>query len=476
MKPGRNDPCPCGSGKKYKHCCLRAEQAPEAPESLAWRRLRGLLDEHNRDMLRFVSNAYGKPAFDEAWRRFVADEDAPFDPGDRDIPLFVPWFYHRWSPERGKSRVRDASLHGVIPTAEYLRRKRQLDPLLREYLESCLAAPFSALEILQADAGRGVLMKDLLTGEEHDVTERSASAMMQEGDLVFGQVARAGGVALLEASQAFVISPICKIEVIEFRLRHFEGAIAVAPERLRQAEDALFALYHEIAERLFRRDLPSLRNTDGDPLSLRRVVFDVPSAQEAFDALKHLAFDESDEELLREAAYDADGKLRSVRVPWLKRGNAQNPGWDNTVLGSIEIEGTRLSANVNSEKREQALREIVTKALGERARYRATEIQSLERLLAEGHVPAPAGEKDALAELPEVKAKVREMMAKHYEQWPSASIPALGGRTPLEAAKDPAGREAVEALVRQAERDGARMRPPLDPEIIRKLRERLQLT
>ena len=20
-KPGRNEPCPCGSGKKYKHCC-----------------------------------------------------------------------------------------------------------------------------------------------------------------------------------------------------------------------------------------------------------------------------------------------------------------------------------------------------------------------------------------------------------------------------------------------------------------------
>ena len=23
-KVGRNDPCPCGSGKKHKHCCLRA--------------------------------------------------------------------------------------------------------------------------------------------------------------------------------------------------------------------------------------------------------------------------------------------------------------------------------------------------------------------------------------------------------------------------------------------------------------------
>ena len=25
-KPGRNDPCPCGSGKKYKNCCMRKEQ------------------------------------------------------------------------------------------------------------------------------------------------------------------------------------------------------------------------------------------------------------------------------------------------------------------------------------------------------------------------------------------------------------------------------------------------------------------
>lgn len=22
-KPGRNDPCPCGSGKKYKRCCMK---------------------------------------------------------------------------------------------------------------------------------------------------------------------------------------------------------------------------------------------------------------------------------------------------------------------------------------------------------------------------------------------------------------------------------------------------------------------
>ena len=28
-KPGRNDPCPCGSGNKYKKCCLAKEEAVE---------------------------------------------------------------------------------------------------------------------------------------------------------------------------------------------------------------------------------------------------------------------------------------------------------------------------------------------------------------------------------------------------------------------------------------------------------------
>lgn len=28
-KPGRNDPCPCGSGNKYKKCCLAREEAVE---------------------------------------------------------------------------------------------------------------------------------------------------------------------------------------------------------------------------------------------------------------------------------------------------------------------------------------------------------------------------------------------------------------------------------------------------------------
>ncbi len=36
-KTGRNDPCPCGSGKKYKHCCLKKDRAAELAPAIAQR-------------------------------------------------------------------------------------------------------------------------------------------------------------------------------------------------------------------------------------------------------------------------------------------------------------------------------------------------------------------------------------------------------------------------------------------------------
>ena len=36
-KTGRNDPCPCGSGKKYKHCCLEKDRAAELAPAIAQR-------------------------------------------------------------------------------------------------------------------------------------------------------------------------------------------------------------------------------------------------------------------------------------------------------------------------------------------------------------------------------------------------------------------------------------------------------
>ena len=54
-KVGRNEPCPCGSGKKYKRCCLEKHQASER-EALATARQAGH-DDDQYDELAAASNA-----------------------------------------------------------------------------------------------------------------------------------------------------------------------------------------------------------------------------------------------------------------------------------------------------------------------------------------------------------------------------------------------------------------------------------
>lgn len=54
-KVGRNEPCPCGSGKKYKRCCLDKDQAFEQEALAAARQIRD--DDERYDELANASNA-----------------------------------------------------------------------------------------------------------------------------------------------------------------------------------------------------------------------------------------------------------------------------------------------------------------------------------------------------------------------------------------------------------------------------------
>ena len=91
MKLGRNHPCSCGSGKKYKHCCLNAVSVQAAaPADLTWRRLRSLLDGYATKMLRFIAEAYGPLAVHEAWNEFMCDGGLEFDPDTPLMQLFMP--------------------------------------------------------------------------------------------------------------------------------------------------------------------------------------------------------------------------------------------------------------------------------------------------------------------------------------------------------------------------------------------------
>ena len=89
-KPGRNQPCPCGSGRKYKNCCLAADEARErasraaalsAPPALGVDDLDDYeddldeeLDEELDDELSgfYPEVAAAPTAADELWERFEA--------------------------------------------------------------------------------------------------------------------------------------------------------------------------------------------------------------------------------------------------------------------------------------------------------------------------------------------------------------------------------------------------------------------
>ncbi len=70
-RPGRNEPCHCGSGKKYKHCCLakdeeedrarRADEAAAAPPA----------PEHDHDHEHHAEHRRHRD--DQPWRRGAAN-------------------------------------------------------------------------------------------------------------------------------------------------------------------------------------------------------------------------------------------------------------------------------------------------------------------------------------------------------------------------------------------------------------------
>jgi tetratricopeptide (TPR) repeat protein len=79
-KPGRNDRCPCGSGKKYKGCCLTKDEAAEHERLAAAQAQREEQGAEKRQSLREVRAAMlaklaGSDDFDD-------DDDDDDDPTD----------------------------------------------------------------------------------------------------------------------------------------------------------------------------------------------------------------------------------------------------------------------------------------------------------------------------------------------------------------------------------------------------------
>lgn len=276
---------------------------------------------------------------------------------------------------------------------------------------------------------------------------------------MYGSVWVLPGITVLGCCAPIKIPPSWKAEIIGLRKR-LRRKIAknrdLAAEDLLRYADDVRATYLLIRDSL--NTPPRLCNTDGDPLVFHTLTFHVESAEAAFEALAPLAEGRSKEELLDDAEFDQAGKMRSVAFDWLKKGNSKFSSWDNTILGSIKISEHSLIAEVNSEKRAARLRAEIEKRLGSSAAHQSSVAQTADEMLAK----SPKGEGsrakvdeetvDEILRDPEVRKQIQEKVQKQVEAWAHEKIPILGGRTPMQAVRDPEGREIVESLLLDWER------------------------
>jgi len=457
VKPGRNDPCPCGSGKKYKRCCL--PKTAESEETL-WARERAASDDLSRAILRYAERKFGMCILD-AWDDFHLGQPDSLDHPDFDEgQIFFPYFLFHWTPTRPRGRRTGATRGGVIAKAFMLENARRLTEMQRQVLEQSMTQPLTFYEVISSHPGERIVLRDILTGQEKAVREHTASKTVENGDIIFAQVLPMQGITTLGCCAPVRIPPRMKAEVIALRKKLRRKAKRengeIWAQDLARYENDIREVYLNIRDLL--NTPPRICNTDGDPLVLHTITFEIESPQAAFEALAPLAKGLSKEQLLSNAEYDADGRLRKTELDWIKRGNRKFKTWDNTILGTIRILDRSLVAEVNSEKRAVRLRSEIEKRLGATVVHKSTVMKSYEELMEREEEEASPGAEQDRAELeeflqdPEIQKRGRELVQRQLEGWVDEKVPILGGRTPMQAVKDPDGREIVEALLNEFER------------------------
>ncbi len=158
-EPGRNAPCPCGSGRKYKQCHLGKRDAAPLPERAGWLW---------RKAVAFLERRGGAAEDALHWSAEVrAGEDGDLDraladPVTVDVTLHEEGWFARFLAERGP----------LLPPDEV------------RLGESWLPVERTVFEVLAVRPDEGLDVRDLRTGDPLAVTERAAAAAVRPGALL----------------------------------------------------------------------------------------------------------------------------------------------------------------------------------------------------------------------------------------------------------------------------------------------------
>jgi hypothetical protein len=436
--PGRNDPCWCNSGKKYKKCHLESDErerlgeGPQAVNSIVGDRFQPLRERIAKTMRELMPPAEVSRAveefFDNEFSGWLKPEEIEPDPIARDLTV-MDWAVH--------DRVLPGRKHTVIE--EFLKRHgSSLSSNERQMTEAWSRSFFGLYEVLETKPGTGFEVKDLITGEKNFVHDISGSKSLHRWDVVFSRLipgdrgTEVTGTALLVIRQD--VTTLREWMEDDRNEQGLEWPVYLKRNWPR-IRGKVFKLARERMEGLV------LKNTDDEQLVLSKAVYETKDGADA--------------------APDLIGKFNVV--PGLERESGDDFVWMNeskTVLGHIRIEGRQVTVECNSKERLERGKELVERVADAGLRHVRDQFTSQAELKRGALERKPAPPRNITAAEREA---VTQVLERHYDTWIDMSIPALGGKTPREAALTPAGRDQLIELLKDLENGEERNRQAGEP-------------
>jgi hypothetical protein len=137
-----------------------------------------------------------------------------------------------------------------------------------------------------------------------------------------------------------------------------------------------------------------------------------------------------------------------------------------TVMGNVRVGAAALELECNSKERLERGKLLLSDIAGQSLRHLRDEFTTQKELKKRAMSGPPGPRRDeGPNEIP--KELQHELIGRyledHYGKWPDIALPALGGKTPREAARTPKGRTQLIALLKDIENGEDRKRRDGEP-------------
>ncbi len=450
IKIGRNDVCVCGSGKKYKKCCIASSIITTL--DFEWKHIRqtegSVVDKH---LLPYIFDILPPEIFKTALEDFLPKTLPEELDEEHFLSQFgMPWILFNWIAEEPFDNI-DFDATQTIAMNYYQRYQQKLNNKEKLFIQAMNSTHYSFYSILDVEPEKTITIKDLLLDTVRTIKEKQGTHYLKKGDIVFSRVLEIEDQSIFVGMAPMVIPAKGHIELVEFKnwlIAENDNNAITEFSLSRELDWDILNYFFEIVDTLYHPKMPTLLNTDGDLLVFSKSQFKLEMPiEEALRRLLPMTLSKDYDEFFDTAQKSKNGQITRIEFPWLKKGNKKHKNWENTVLGQIIIEKNKLILETNSEKRTEKGKKLLLKYLGNNIQFQNTLLETPKQKLAS--IPENKEHFSMLPQdmLPEIQEHMQTIAQNYWEGWFDEPIPALDNQTPIQASQSQGGREKLEALL-----------------------------